>query len=258
MCIRDSSNCDAEANSIEEAHNGGFIVCGVKNVEEKIWVLRTNNFGDTLWTRTFGNPYGFGISAKKTFDGGYIITGPAYQNSFSASIMLIKIDDNGNILPDDEIGHIGIKITEPYPPGLFKGYYRDETKTTDVFQNGWYYTGDTATRDKDGYIWFVGRSDDIISSSSYRISPFEVESALIEHPAVAESAVVAKPDAIRGEIVKAFIILANGFESSEELVVDIQNFVKKHSAPYKYPREIEFLKILPKTCLLYTSPSPRD
>ena len=157
------------------------------------------------------------------------------------------IDDNGNILPDDEIGHIGIKITEPYPPGLFKGYYRDETKTTDVFQNGWYYTGDTATRDKDGYIWFVGRSDDIISSSSYRISPFEVESALIEHPAVAESAVVAKPDAIRGEIVKAFIILASGFESSEELVVDIQNFVKKHSAPYKYPREIEFLKILPKT-----------
>ena len=157
------------------------------------------------------------------------------------------IDDNGNILPDDEIGHIGIKITEPYPPGLFKGYYRDETKTTDVFQNGWYYTGDTATRDKDGYIWFVGRSDDIISSSSYRISPFEVESALIEHPAVAESAVVAKPDAIRGEIVKAFIILASGFESSEELAVDIQNFVKKHSAPYKYPREIEFLKILPKT-----------
>ena len=157
------------------------------------------------------------------------------------------IDDNGNILPDDEIGHIGIKITEPYPPGLFKGYYRDETKTTDVFQNVWYYTGDTATRDKDGYIWFVGRSDDIISSSSYRISPFEVESALIEHPAVAESAVVAKPDAIRGEIVKAFIILASGFESSEELVVDIQNFVKKHSAPYKYPREVEFLKILPKT-----------
>jgi hypothetical protein len=94
------SNCRGEAESIEEAHNGGFIVCGVKelnNGEEKIWVLRTNNFGDTLWTRTFGNPYGFGMSAKKTLDGGYIITGPAYQNSFSASIMLIKIDDNGNI-----------------------------------------------------------------------------------------------------------------------------------------------------------------
>ena len=99
-------NCDAEANSIEEAHNGGFIVCGVKelnNGEEKIWVLRTNNFGDTLWTRTFGNPYGFGMSAKKTLDGGYIITGPAYQNSFSASIMLIKIDDNGNITSEFNI-----------------------------------------------------------------------------------------------------------------------------------------------------------
>ena len=100
------SNCRAEAISIEEAHNGGFIVCGEKelnNGEEKIWVLRTNNFGDTLWTRTFGNPYGFGMSAKKTLDGGYIITGPGYQNCFSASIMLIKIDDNGNITSEFNI-----------------------------------------------------------------------------------------------------------------------------------------------------------
>ena len=100
------SNCRAEAESIEEAHNGGFIACGVKelnNGEEKIWVLRTNNFGDTLWTRTFGNPYGIGISAKKTLDGGYIITGIGYQNSFSASIMLIKIDDNGNITSEFNI-----------------------------------------------------------------------------------------------------------------------------------------------------------
>ena len=107
------------------------------------------------------------------------------------------IDDAGNILGDDEIGHIGVKITQPYPPGLFNGYYRDDEKTKEVFKNGWYYTGDTATRDCDGYIWFVGRSDDVISSSGYRISPFEVESALVEHEAVAESAVIAKPDTLR-------------------------------------------------------------
>ena len=157
------------------------------------------------------------------------------------------IDDHGNILEDDEIGHIAVKITDPYPPGLFTGYYRDDAKTAEVFRNGWYYSGDTATRDKDGYIWFVGRSDDIISSAGYRISPFEVESSLIEHPAVAESAVVAKPDEIRGSIVKAYIILAAGYEASAGLTLDIQNFVKKHTAPYKYPREIEFVSSLPKT-----------
>jgi acetyl-CoA synthetase len=157
------------------------------------------------------------------------------------------IDDEGNILANGEIGHIGIKITDPYPPGLFTGYYLDDAKTAEVFRNGWYYSGDTATRDSDGYIWFVGRSDDVISSSGYRISPFEVESALIEHLAVAESAVVAKPDPVRGGIVKAYIVLASGYEASNELVDDIQNFVKQHSAPYKYPREIEFVGALPKT-----------
>ena len=157
------------------------------------------------------------------------------------------IDDNGTVLADNEIGHIGVKITDPYPPGLFTGYYKDDAKTAQVFRNGWYYSGDTATRDKDGYIWFVGRSDDIISSSGYRISPFEVESALIEHRAVAESAVVAKPDDIRGEIVKAYIVLASGYDASEALATDIQKFVKQHSAPYKYPREIEFMTTLPKT-----------
>ena len=157
------------------------------------------------------------------------------------------IDDNGKVLADNEIGHIGVKITDPYPPGLFTGYYKDGAKTAQVFRNGWYYSGDTATRDKDGYIWFVGRSDDIISSSGYRISPFEVESALLEHRAVAESAVVAKPDDIRGEIVKAYIVLASGYDASEALATNIQNFTKQHSAPYKYPREIEFMTTLPKT-----------
>ena len=157
------------------------------------------------------------------------------------------IDDDGNIVGDDDVGHIAVRITDPYPPGLFDGYFRDPAATEQSFRNGWYYTGDTATRDKDGYLWFVGRSDDIISSAGYRISPFEVESALIEHKAVLESAVVAMPDKLRGEIVMAYITLASGFEPSEMLKEDIQSFVKELTAPYKYPREIEFREALPKT-----------
>jgi acetyl-CoA synthetase len=150
------------------------------------------------------------------------------------------IDDDGNVLGVDEVGHIGVRVGEPYPPGLFHGYYDDDAANEGCFRGG-------ATRDADGYIWFVGRSDDIISSASYRISPFEVESALQEHPAVAESAVVGKPDELRGEIVKAYVTLAPGFEASDALTKEIQDFVKAHTAPYKYPREIEFRKALPKT-----------
>ncbi|MBT4488685.1 MAG: AMP-binding protein [Rhodospirillaceae bacterium] len=157
------------------------------------------------------------------------------------------IDDDGNIVDDDTVGHIAVKITDPYPPGLFDGYFQDPDATAKSFRHGWYYTGDTATRDGDGYIWFVGRSDDIISSAGYRISPFEVESALVEHPAVMESAVVGKPDDLRGEIVKAYVVLAAGHEGSDELTVEIQDFVKNLTAPYKYPREIEYREALPKT-----------
>ena len=157
------------------------------------------------------------------------------------------VDDDGAIVGDGDVGHIAVRVTDPWPPGLFHGYHQDDEATAKSFRHGWYYTGDTATRDADGYIWFVGRADDIITSASYRISPFEVESALLEHPAVAESAVVAKPDALRGEIVKAYVILAQGFEASDALIQDLQDFVKKHTAPYKYPREIEFLDALPKT-----------
>ncbi len=158
------------------------------------------------------------------------------------------IDDDGNIVADDEIGHIAVKITDPYPPGLFDGYYDgDNQRLRSEFRNGWYYTGDTATRDSDGYIWFIGRSDDVISSAGYRISPFEVESVLLEHPDIVESAVVGKPDEIRGHIVKAFIVLAEGVSGSEALQKDIQDYVKSATAPYKYPREIEFRETLPKT-----------
>ena len=157
------------------------------------------------------------------------------------------IDDSGAVVEDDAVGHIAVRITDPWPPGLFRGYFQDPEGTAQAFRNGWYYTGDTATRDKDGYIWFVGRSDDIISSAGYRISPFEVESALIEHPAVLESAVVGKPDPLRGEIVKAYVVLAEGRTGSDALVEEIQTFVKGVTAPYKYPREIAFREGLPKT-----------
>ncbi len=158
------------------------------------------------------------------------------------------VDDRGNVVADGEVGHIAVQLSDSHPPGLFHGYYEDaDTLDTSSFRKGWYYTGDTATRDADGYIWFVGRSDDIITSASYRISPFEVESALQEHPTIAESAVVAKPDALRGSIVKAYVVLVPGKEPSDDLKADIQEFVKRQTAPYKYPREIEFRESLPKT-----------
>lgn len=157
------------------------------------------------------------------------------------------VDDDGTILPDNEVGHIAVNTSGAWPAGLFHGYLRDGELVTDAFKNGWYYTGDTATRDADGYLWFVGRSDDLISSAGYRISPFEVESALLEHECVMESAVIGVPDDTRGQLVKAYIILAEGAEASDALATNIQDFCKNLTAPYKYPREIEFVQSLPKT-----------
>jgi acyl-coenzyme A synthetase/AMP-(fatty) acid ligase len=156
------------------------------------------------------------------------------------------VDEDGGICADGVEGNIAVE-TDPWPVGLFRGYWQDEERTAEVFRNGWYYTGDRAYRDEDGYLWFVGRADDVILSAAYRIGPFEVESALIEHPAVAEAAVVAKPDDIRGNIVKAFIVLAPGYEGSDALTTEIQDHVKAITAPYKYPREIAYMTELPKT-----------
>ena len=130
---------------------------------------------------------------------------------------------------------------------MFREYLNNPEENRKSFIGDWYYTGDKAYRDEDGYLWFIGRDDDVIKASGYRIGPFEVESALIEHPAVQEAAVVGSPDDIRGLIVKAFIILKPGFAPSEALVREIQNHVKKVTAPYKYPRAIEFVDSLPKT-----------
>ena len=133
------------------------------------------------------------------------------------------------------------------PVGLFKEYWRDPERNAEAHRAGWYITGDRGVRDADGYFWFVGRADDVILSAAYRIGPFEVESALLEHPAVAEAAVVGIPDEIRGQIVKAFVVLAEGYEAGDDLVSELQEHVKATTAPYKYPRRIEFTAELPKT-----------
>lgn len=148
-----------------------------------------------------------------------------------------------------EQGQIVIRTEKGYPAGLFKGYYRNQSLTDECYQDNVYYTGDVAWRDEDGYFWFVGRADDVIKSSGYRIGPFEVESALMTHPAVVECAITGVPDEIRGQVVKATIILSKEYKNSAgaELIKDIQEHVKKVTAPYKYPRIIEFVEELPKT-----------
>lgn len=160
---------------------------------------------------------------------------------------LAVIDDDGNALPPRREGDLAVRVKPERPVGLFKEYWRNPNATAACHRGDWYVTGDRAYVDEDGYFWFVGRSDDVIISAGYRIGPFEVESALIEHPAVAEAAVVAKPDPARGAIVKAYIILTSTYTPSDELAHAIQEFVKANTAPYKYPREIAFVTDLPKT-----------
>jgi acetyl-CoA synthetase len=148
-----------------------------------------------------------------------------------------------------EHGEIVIRYGNKYPKGLFKGYYRNQKLTDDAMIDGTYYTGDLAWKDEDGYYWFVGRVDDVIKSSGYRIGPFEVESALMTHPAVVECAITGVPDEIRGQLVKATVILAKDYKdkAGDALVAELQNHVKQVTAPYKYPRIIEFVDELPKT-----------
>jgi acetyl-CoA synthetase/medium-chain acyl-CoA synthetase len=157
------------------------------------------------------------------------------------------VDDDGREVPAGTEGDIAVKLTPMRPAGMFKEYWRNPEATSNCLRSEWYITGDRAIKDDDGYFWFVGRADDVIISAGYRIGPFEVESALVEHPAVAEAAVVASPDQIRGDIVKAFVILAPGYQPSEQLMQNLQEHVKRVTAPYKYPREIEFTTELPKT-----------
>jgi len=155
--------------------------------------------------------------------------------------------EDGQSCKMGEEGQIVVRTDKRRPYGMFGGYYRDANLTSSVWNNDIYYTGDVAWKDEDGYYWFVGRNDDVIKSSGYRIGPFEVESALLEHKAVLECAITGVPDEERGTIVKATIVLAKGFSPSEELKTELQNHVKKTTAPYKYPRIVEFVSELPKT-----------
>ncbi|HJP36047.1 MAG: AMP-binding protein [Gammaproteobacteria bacterium] len=165
----------------------------------------------------------------------------------SPGIDLAVVDDDGRVLGPDEEGDIAVRVKPHWPPGLFTEYRGEPERTDACFHGDWYLTGDRAKTDEDGYFWFMSRADDVILSAGYRIGPFEVESALIEHPAVAESAVVASPDETRGAVVKAFVVLAPGHDASDALMQEIQDHVKRVTAPYKYPRKIEFLDALPKT-----------
>ncbi|MFZ6007002.1 MAG: acyl--CoA ligase, partial [Nitrospirota bacterium] len=157
------------------------------------------------------------------------------------------IDEGGNPAPPNTEGDIAIRIKPERPVGLFKEYLGNPEATEKTVRGQWYITEDRAYKDEDGYFWFVGRADDVILTSGYRIGPFEIESILIKHPAVKESAVVASPDEVRGEVVKAFIVLTKEYSPSEALVKELQEFVKNNTAPYKYPRKIEFVEDLPKT-----------
>ncbi len=157
------------------------------------------------------------------------------------------LDADGNEVDTGDVGEICINVQNGMPNGLFKGYYNDETKTNEVLHDGFYHTGDTAWRDEDGYFWYVGRVDDVIKSSGYRIGPFEIENVIMELPYVLECGVSAAPDEVRGQVVKASIVLTKGTEATEELKKEIQLYVKNRTAPYKYPRIVVFRDELPKT-----------
>ncbi len=156
------------------------------------------------------------------------------------------VDENNRSCPPGEVGEIVVRA-ERGKDGLFNEYYRNDELTNSAWHDGLYHTGDTAWRDEDGYYWYVGRNDDVIKASGYRIGPFEIESVLITHPSVLECAVTGAPDPIRGQVVKATVVLARGYEPSDELAKELQNHVKKNTAPYKYPRIVEFVNELPKT-----------
>jgi acetyl-CoA synthetase len=155
------------------------------------------------------------------------------------------VDDEGREVGPDVVGHVGM---QPHPEGYYSlGYWKDAERTRDLYRGPWMTIGDLARRDADGYFWFEGRADDVIKSAGYRIGPFEVESAILKHPAVAEAAVVGKPDALRGHIVKAYVVLKPGRAVYPGLEAEIVDVVKTHVGKHQYPREVEFLDQLPKT-----------
>ena len=203
------------------------------NWKKATGIMLMEGFGQTETTLTIANLKG--MTPK-----------PGSMGKPSPQYKIDIIDENGESCPPGKTGEIVIGAY-PKPPGLLMCYYRNEEKTKAAIHDGWFHTGDVAWKDEDGYYWYVGRNDDVIKSSGYKISPFEIESVLVLHPAVLECAVTGIPDPIRGQVVKATVVLKDGYEPSEELKKELQNFVKKETAPYKYPRALEFVKELPKT-----------
>lgn len=173
---------------------------------------------------------------------------PGSMGKPSPGYDIVLLDENDQPVDRGQVGEICIRADRSNKPvGMFLGYYRDAELTDKAWHDGYYHTGDTAWQDEHGYFWFVGRTDDVIKSSGYRIGPFEVESALLEHPAVLECAITGVPDPVRGQVVKATVILTKGYEPSEQLKKELQEHVKRTTAPYKYPRIVEFVTELPKT-----------
>ncbi|MBQ9899263.1 MAG: AMP-binding protein [Ruminococcus sp.] len=208
-----------------EVYNQFLNATGVKLME---------GFGQTETTLSIGNFVG--MNAK-----------PGSMGKPSVLYDVDIVDPDGVPVKTGETGEIVIRTSEGTPDGLFLGYYNDSEKTAEVWHDGLYHTGDTAWRDEDGYYWYVGRVDDVIKSSGYRIGPFEIESVIMELPYVLECGVSAAPDPVRGQVVKASIVLVKGTVGTDELKKEIQDYVKKHTAPYKYPRIVEFRESLPKT-----------
>lgn len=185
------------------------------------------------------------IAALATFP--WIEPRPGSMGKPSPSYKVKLLRDDLEECEIGEVGQICYSINDSLPYGLFEGYYKDASLNAKTMRDGYYFTGDLAWKDEDGYFWYVGRSDDMIKSSGYRIGPFEVESAMLEHPAVLECAITAVPDEIRGQVVKATVVLAKGYVASPELIKILQEHVKTTTAPYKYPRIVEFVDELPKT-----------
>ena len=205
-----------------------------KQFEEATGLQTMEGFGQTELTLTIGNLMG----------------GPHKLGSMGKPVPIYDVDivdPDGNPVADGEVGEIVVRTDKKVPCGLFEGYYKNEEKTREVWHDGMYHTGDTAWRDEDGFYWYVGRVDDVIKSSGYRIGPFEIESVIMELPYVLECGVSAAPDELRGQVVKASIVLTKGTQPSEELKKEIQSYVKQHTAPYKYPRIVVFRDELPKT-----------
>lgn len=181
------------------------------------------------------------------FNNEWIEPKPGSMGMPAAGWNIMLLDERGRAVPDGTVGEICVSLARQRPTGLFQGYHKNEKQTASAYRDGIYHTGDVAYRDSDGYYWFVGRNDDLIKTAGYRVSPFEVESVLMEHPSVREVAVTGIPDAVRGMAVKATIVLNKYFQPNDILVKQLQNHVKSRTAPYKCPRVIEFVDSLPMT-----------